>query len=137
MLADGVNNAAFGRQVDGLGVFEHVLDVLLRNRAIGRNHGMNPVIVEAANMIAGDSQVNAADFDIGHLLGFDDGVADVLLGQGGLGDFAFAHAARAGLAHADDVESAAGIDFADYGANLGGANFQSDDDVGWIKHFSF
>ncbi len=81
MLADGVDDAVVGGKIDRLGVLDHVLHVLLGDFAVGGNDGMNAVIVEAADVVAGDAQIDAADFDIGHLLGLDDGVAHVLLGQ--------------------------------------------------------
>ena len=103
-------------QIDGLGVFDGVLHVVLGDFPVGGDDGMNAMIAEAANVIAGDAEIDAADFDVGHLLGLDDGVADILLGQGRFGDLALAHAAGAGLADADDVEGVAGVDFADHRA---------------------
>ena len=55
-------------------------------------------IVEAEQMAAGHREVNTADFDIGHMLSFNNGVTHVLLGGGGVGNFSFAHGAGAGLA---------------------------------------
>jgi hypothetical protein len=66
---------------------------------------------ETTDVIAGDAEIDAADFDVGHLFGVNNGVADVLLGQGRLGDLALAHPVREGLADADDVEGAGGVDF--------------------------
>ena len=60
-------------------------------------------IVEAAQVAARHAEVNTPDLDIGHLLRFDDGVAHVLFGQRRVGDFAFANAAGARLAEADDI----------------------------------
>ncbi len=137
MLADGVDDGVVDGQIDGLGVLDDVLDVLGGDLAVGGDDGMDAVVVEAADVVAGDAQIDAADFDVGHLLGLDDGVADVLLGQGGVGDFAFADAAGAGLAEADDVEGAGGVDLAGHDADFGGADFQADDDGGGIKHVSF
>ena len=119
-----------GGQVDGLGVLDDVLHVVFRDLAVGGDDRMHAAVVEAAHVAAGDAEIDAADFDIGHLLGFDNGVAHVLLGSGRIGDFAFAHAAGAGLAEADDVQRAVGAEFADHGADLGGADFQPDDDRG-------
>ena len=50
MLADGVNDVVFGRQIDRLRVFDHVLDVVLGNFAVGGNHRMHAAIVEAADV---------------------------------------------------------------------------------------
>ncbi len=104
VLADGVDDRVVHRQIDRLGVLDHVLHVLLRDLAVGGNDGVDAVIVEAADMVAGHAQIDAADFHVGHLLRFDDGVAHILLGQRGVGDLPLAHAAGAGLAHADDVQ---------------------------------
>ena len=106
MLADGVNDAVFRGQVDGLGIFNNVLDVFFGNFAIGADDGVNAAIVKAANVAARDAKENAADFDVGHLLGFDDGVAHIFLGGGDVGDFTFADAARTALAETDEVEAA-------------------------------
>ena len=95
MLADGVNDRVFGGQIDGLGIFDDVLHVVLGNFAVGGNHRMHAAIVEAADVPAGHAEINAADFHVGHLLGLDDGVAHVFLGQRGVRDLALAHAARA------------------------------------------
>ena len=97
-----------GGQVDGLGVLDHVLHVVFGDLAVGGDDRMHAAIVEAADVAAGDAEIDAADFHIGHLLGLDDGVAHVLLGQRRVGDFALAHAARARLAEADDVQRAVG-----------------------------
>ncbi len=136
MLADGVDDMVLGGQVDRLGVLDHVLHVVFRNLAVGGDDRMHAAVVEAAQVAAGDAEIDAADLDIGHLLGLHNGVAHVLLGRRRIGDFAFAHAARARLAQADDVERAIGAEFADHGADLGRADFQSDDDRGGIKHVS-
>ena len=76
---------------------------------------MDSAVVESADMSACDAEVDAADFDIGHLLGFHDGVAHIFLGHGRVADFAFAHAAGFGLAEADDIEVAFGVQVADDG----------------------
>ena len=79
---------------------------------------MDTAVGEAADVTAGDGKHHAADLDVGHLLGLNDRVAHVLLGLGGVDDFALAHAAGAGLADADDVEVALAAEFADDGADL-------------------
>ena len=128
MLADGVNGVVLGGEIDGLGVLDDILHVFFGDLAVGREDGMDAAIVEAAHVPAGHPEIHAADFDIGHLLGLGDGVADVLLGQLGVDDFAFANAARAGLAHADDFQGAIGAEVAHHGADFGGADFQANDD---------
>ena len=134
MLADGVNDMVLGRQVNGLGVLNDVLHVFLRDLAVRGRHRVHATIVEAAHVAASDPEINAANFDIGHLLGLDNGVTHVLLGYGSVRDFALAHTPGAGLAEADDVQGAVGAQFADHGTDLGGADFQTNNDRGRIKH---
>ena len=88
-------------------------------------------------MTASDSQIDAADFDIGHLLGLDDGVAHVFFGGGGIGNFSLAHAAGARLAETDDIQGSFCAQIADNRADFGGAYFQANDDGGRVKHVSF
>src|SRR4051812_23105485 len=95
---------------------------------------MHPAIVEAAKVSSRDPEVNAANFHISHLLSFDDGMADVFLGHGGIGDFAFADTARAGLAEANDIKGAIGAQVANDRADFGRADFQSNDNRGRVKH---
>jgi hypothetical protein len=97
---------------------------------------MDAAIVEAADVAAGDTEINVADFHVGHFLGLDDGIPHVLLGLRRIHDFALADAARARLAEADDVQRAVGSLFADHGADFRRANFQTDNDVRIVKHFS-
>jgi len=65
-----MNDVVLGGQVDGLGVLDHVLDVVLGDFAVGGNHRMHPAVVESTEMAAGDPEVDAADFHVGHLLRF-------------------------------------------------------------------
>ena len=78
-----MDDVVFRRQIDRLGVLDDILHVLLGDLAVGGDDGMDAMIVEAADVAAGDAEIDAADFHVGHLLGLDDGVADVLLGQCG------------------------------------------------------
>ena len=75
VLPHGVDDGVFGGQIDGLGVLHHIIHVVGRNLAVGGNHRMHAAIVEAANVPAGDAQINAANFHVGHLLRLDDGGA--------------------------------------------------------------
>ena len=136
MLADGVDDIVLGREIDGLGVFDDILNVVVGNLAVGGNHGMDAAVVEAADVAAGDAEINIADFRAGHVFGLDDGVPHVLLGLFRVHDFALADAARTRLAEADDVQRAVGGLFADHGADFRRANFQTDNDVRVVKHFS-
>ncbi len=72
-----------------------------------------PPIIEAANVAAGHAEIDAADFDVGHLLGFDDRQAHVFLHHRSVRDLALAHTAGAALAKADDIQGTGGIDLAD------------------------
>ena len=105
MLPHGVQYVVLRGQIDRLGVLDDVLDVLLGDVPVGRHHRMGAAIVEAADVAAGHTEINAANFHVRHLLGLDNGVAHVLLGGGRVGDLALAHAARAGLAQPNDVRA--------------------------------
>jgi hypothetical protein len=93
MLAHGMNDRVFSRQIDGLGIFDDVLDIVLGNFAIGGNHRVHAAIVEAADMAAADAEIDAADLHIGHLFGLGHGGAQVFLDLFGVDDLALAHAA--------------------------------------------
>src|ERR1044071_4996580 len=134
MLADDVDDVVFGGQIDGLGVLDDVLDVFVGDLAIGGDDRVNSAVIESAHVAAGHAEVDAADLDIRHLLGLDDGIANVLAGDGGIDDFAFADTARSGLAHGDDAEGAGFVCLADDGANLRRADFEADDDRRLVKH---
>ena len=137
MLPDGVHHVVFRGQVDRLRVLDHVFEVLGCNFPVRGNHRMHAAIGEPANMPAGHAEIDAADFHIRHLLGFDDGVADVFRRGRRVGNFAFAHPTRARLPQADDIQGAGCIHFPDDRADFGRADFQTDNDRGRrIKHFS-
>jgi hypothetical protein len=87
---------------------------------------MKAAIVETADVWTGDAEINAANFHIGHLLGLDDRIADVFLGEIEVDNFPLAHAAGFRLAEADDAERAGFVDFADDGAYFGSADIQPD-----------
>src|SRR5262245_55125798 len=97
---------------------------------------MKTAVVESTDVTAGDSEIDAADFDIGHLLGFDDRIANVFAADGVVADFAFADAARLGFADSDDIEGAAFVELTDRGADLRRAHVQSDDNARVVKHVS-
>src|SRR6185436_17915328 len=88
-------------------------------------------------MAAGHAQINASNFHIGHLLGFDDRLPNVFLGHRRIGDLALAHATRTRLSQTNNVQRVIGRQLADDGANLGRADFEADDDRGGrVKHAS-
>src|SRR5438128_1291178 len=102
MLADRVDDMILRREIDRFGIFDDVLDIFFRDFAIGGNDGMDAAIIEPAQVAAGNTEEDAADFDISHLLGFNDGVADIFFGHLRIGNFTLANAAGAGLAKSDD-----------------------------------
>jgi MinD-like ATPase involved in chromosome partitioning or flagellar assembly len=89
---------------------------------------MHSAIVEAANVAAADAEIDAANLASAICSASTMAFADVLGGERDIDDLAFAHAARARLADADDVQRAAAADIADDGADFRSAHFQSNDD---------
>src|SRR5437667_7464445 len=96
---------------------------------------MNTAIRKTSDVAAGHAQIDAPNLRVSHLLGLDDGAADVLGHGRSVRNFAFAHAAGTRLAEAHDVERARGVHFTNYGTDFGCADFQSDYDRIRIKHF--
>ena len=117
----------FGGKIDGLGVFDGVLDILLDDLAIVRGDGVKAPVIETTDVRAGDAEIDATNLHVGHLFRFDDGVADVFLREIEVDDLPFANAAGFRLAKADDAERAGFIDFTHDGADFGGAYIQPDD----------
>src|SRR3954470_22836420 len=76
MLPNRMDNMVLRRKIDGFGVLDDVLHVILGNFAIRRDDRMDSAIVEAAQMAPSHAKINAANFNIGHLLGFDDGMTN-------------------------------------------------------------
>ena len=64
---------------------------------------MHTAIVEATDVSAAHAKINAANFHIGHVFGFSESMTHVFLNGARVNNLALAHAARFGLAHADDV----------------------------------
>ena len=87
---------------------------------------MKAAIVEATNVRAGDAEINAANLDVGHLLGFNDGIANVLLGEIEIDDFALADAARFRLAETNDAERTSFVHLANDGADFRSADIEAD-----------
>ena len=136
MLPHMVDDRVLGGKIDGLGVLDHVLDVVRRNFAVGGNDRVHAAVVEAADVPAADAEIDAADLHVGHLLGLENRMAQIFLDLFGVDDLALAHAVGARLAEADDVQRALGVLLADHDANLGCADFEAGNDVGIVKHFS-
>ena len=55
MLANDVHDVILGRQVNGLGVFDRVLDVFVADLAVGGDDRMNAAVVEPAQVPAADA----------------------------------------------------------------------------------
>ena len=87
-------------------------------------------------MGAGHAEIDPADFHIGHFFRLHNGVMDGFLRLGGIHDFALADAGGGGLAEADDVKGALGVEFAHDDTDFGGAYLQTDNEVGIVKHGS-
>src|ERR1044071_1666169 len=134
MLPDSVHNMILGRQVNSFCVLDNILHVLFGDFSVSGSDRMNATIIEAAHVATGDTQINTADFNIGHLLSLDDCMSDVLLGRWSISNLSFAHATRACLAEANNVQSALGTQFANDSTNFGRADFEANNDGGWVKH---
>src|ERR1051325_9416532 len=103
MLAYGMDNMVLRRQVNRFRVLDHVLHIRFGNLPIRGNHRMDAPVVESAQMTPGNTQVNAADFHIGHLLGLNNRMPDVLLRHWRVTNLALAYAAGASLSQAHDI----------------------------------
>src|SRR5436853_7433191 len=112
MLADRVNDMVLRRQVDDFGILDDVLHIGFADLPVRRNHRMHAPVVESTQMPASDTEMDAANLDIGHLLGLNDGVPNILFGQRRVANLTFAHTTRARLAQANDVQSALGVKLA-------------------------
>src|SRR6266404_5484807 len=96
---------------------------------------MNTTIIEPAQVAAGHTEVNTPNLNIGHLLGLDDCVADVLFGHWRVANFPLTNTTRARLTQSNNVQRAIRAEVADDSADFGSADFQSDDNRrGRIKH---
>ena len=80
-----------------------------------------------ADVAAGDAGVDGADLDAGHRLGRLDRVADRAHRPVDVGDDPLAEAATGHVADPEDGD-AVGVDLADDGRHLGGADVEADDD---------
>src|SRR5262245_33624155 len=98
---------------------------------------MEPAVVETANMAAANAEINAADFHVGHLLGLNNGISYIFLGNIEINDLPFADAAGSRLAETDNAQHAGIIQFANNGANFGCSNIQADHGGRAIKHAFF
>ena len=104
VLPDDMDHRVVGREVDRLGILDDILNVGAGDFPIRRHHRVNPSVVKTADVAAGDAEEYRSNLDVRHLLGLDDGVTHVLLGQSNVNDFTLANAAGLGLAKADNVD---------------------------------
>ncbi len=81
--------------------------------------------IEAAHVTAGDAGVHRVNFTARHQFGFFHGALDGLHGGFDVDHDSFFQAARGVTADADDLELAVGLDFADDGDDLAGADVQA------------
>jgi hypothetical protein len=79
---------------------------------------MDATVVKSPEVTAGDGQIGAADFNIRHLLGLDNGMANVFFGNLLVGDLTFANPAGTSLANSHDVESVICSQLTNDGTNL-------------------
>ena len=134
MLPNIQDERVVHRQVDGLGVVEHILHIFLRDLVVGGHHAVKAVIIETLDVTAGHCHKHAADFHIGHLFGFGHGDTHVFFNRLGVDDLTFAHTLGLRLTNANDVQRAVGLLFADHDADFRSADFQTGNDVGFLKH---
>src|SRR6185503_4065519 len=89
------------------------------------------------NVSAGHPEIHAANLHVRHLLGLNDSVTNVLRCECHIDHFALAHAARARLPDAHNIEGSLRRYFSHHGAYFGGTDFQTNNDGCGIKHVSF
>lgn len=134
VLADGVDDVVLGGEVDCLGVFDDVLNIFFANFAVGGHDWMDATVIESAEVAARHAEINAPNFYIGHLLGFNDGLANVFLSNRRISDLPLANATRARLAETNNVQAVVRAQFPHDRADFGSADFEADNDGGGIKH---
>lgn len=134
VLANGMNDMILGGEIDGFGILDDIMDVILGDFTIGGHHGVDTAVVETSKMSPRDAEIDASNLDIRHLFGLDNGVANVLFREMIIDDFTFSDTAGSGLADADDVECAGFEKFTHHGADFGRADFKTYDDLAGLKH---
>jgi hypothetical protein len=118
MLTHYVDDPVFGGDIDGSGIFERVLNVLFHDFTVMGGDRMKAAIVKTVNVRAADAEKNAANFDVGGLFGFNNGVADVFNREIEIDDFPFADPARLCLAEANNAKAAGVIQLGDDSADF-------------------
>src|SRR2546427_3866690 len=77
VLPDQMDDSIFGRQINGLGVLDRVLNIFFHDLPIMGNNGMTATIVETTDVAASHPKINTSNFHVRHLFSFDDGIANV------------------------------------------------------------
>src|SRR6185369_3328040 len=87
VLADDVDHVVFRRQIDGFGVLDRVLHVLVGDFTVRGHDRVNAAVVETAQVPSAHAEIHAPHLHVRHLLGFDDGVSNVFAGERRIDDF--------------------------------------------------
>ena len=90
---------------------------------------MDAGVVEAADVAASHAEEHRSNLDVGYLLGLNDGVTHILLGEGDVDDLPLAYAPGFRLAKADDVDDLVFAHFPHGNTHLGGADLEANDDL--------
>ena len=122
-LRQHVQDLLIGGDGDRLGRIDHALDIALHHLLV--LDGDDAVRIEAAHVAAGDAGVDRVNFAARHQFRFLHGALDGLHRGFDVDHHAFLQAARRVAADADDLEGAVGLDFADDGDDLAGADVQA------------
>ena len=124
-------------KIDVIGRDGHRPGDLLRLLHVGRGDHRLVVgqaeaaaVVHALDVRAGDGEVDAADLDIAGVLRLDQRILHAGADLGEIVDLPLANTNRLRLADAEDFDGAVRLHFADHHANLAGADFESDVDLG-------
>ena len=122
-LRQHVQDFLIGGDGHRLGGVDHALDVALHHLLVLDRD--DAVRIEAAHVAAGDAGIHRVDLAAGHELGFLDRALNGLHGGLDVDHHALLQAARGMAADADDLQRAVGLDFADDGDDLAGADVQA------------
>ena len=122
---DRVQDLLVGGNGDGLGRFEHAVEVAVGHFAVADRHDAGRVA--ALHVVAGDRGVDRTDLAAGHQLGFLDRALDRLHGGFDVHDHAALEPARFVRADADHFDRIARRILADQRGHLGGADVETDD----------
>ena len=126
-LRHRVQQLLVGRDVDGLGRFDHARHVGRGDfLVLDRDHAAR---IERADMAAGDAGIDVADLAVGHQLGFFERALDRFDGGLDVDDDALLQALRLVLTESDDLVASVGHHLGHHRHHLGGADVESDDQI--------